>query len=252
MPPLWREAHRPSSDQHPRLATRKSPTHHDSTTNKHRATIWLEPSHAWLLHPAATHTSEGGARKAEERASFWVFKNEKQRKMFQEGGGAGVLRWSTPPGGFWQHTAPSWHDRKQKWSKLLLAVFKYNSVVLCPDKVAAFCFSDKFLHYHFLGPTIAASNSVFVSSQHLYRFGYFGLEKIGCHTVLAAFRAVLAKDILCQRVVKARNSQQQKVRNVKTNEIAPLLTIGKSCRRLSLLSISRQMICVCAQLRHEM
>lgn len=75
----------------------------------------------------------------------------KEKKMFQEGGEAGVLQRSTPPGGFWQHTAPSWHDGKQKWSKLLLGVLKYNSVAWCPDKVAVFHFSDKFLHYNFFG-----------------------------------------------------------------------------------------------------
>lgn len=48
------------------LATRKSATHHDSTTNKHSATISLESSDAWLLHPAAAHTSGGGSRRTKE------------------------------------------------------------------------------------------------------------------------------------------------------------------------------------------
>lgn len=103
-----------------------------------------------------------------------------------------MLQRSTPPGGFWQHAASSWHDGKQKWSKLLLVVLKSNSVVLCPDNVAVIHFSDKFLHYHFLGQTIAAGNVVSVFLLTFIYMCVFWFGENGVSHSVTRFSAIVS------------------------------------------------------------
>lgn len=68
--------------------------------------------------------------------------------MFREGGEAAVPRKVDPPGGFWQHSALSWHDGKQKRSKLLLGVLSTTASFSLPTKWQFFI-TDKFLQYHY-------------------------------------------------------------------------------------------------------
>lgn len=124
---------------HTARATRKSPTHHDGTANKHSATIWLEPSHAWLLHPAPAHTSGGGARKTGERASFGGFK--KNERNCSEREAKPPCREGRPSRCFLATLGALLARWEAKAEQTFARAFKVQTV-------AVFHFSDKFLQYH--------------------------------------------------------------------------------------------------------
>lgn len=142
------------------------PSHRPTPTapqTPNSATVWLELWHARLLHPAAAHTSGGGARKTEERVSFRVFKNE-IRKRFKREAKPACCEGRRPQVVFGNTLRPLGTTGSKGGVNFCWRFLSNNSVVLCPDKVAVFHFCDKFLHYHFLGPTIAAGNGESVSS----------------------------------------------------------------------------------------
>lgn len=134
-----------------------------------------------------------------------------------------------PPGGFWQHSALSWHDGKQKRSKLLLGVLSTTASFSLLTKWQFFIslINSSNIILTFFGaqrPPLAAACLVcfFLTFIYIYAF-WFGENRVP-HSV-TRFSNSFGLRFVCHRVA-ARNSklktpELRKVRNVKTKKSHP-------------------------------
>lgn len=163
-----------------------------------------------------------------------------------------------PPGGFWQHSALSWHDGKQKRSKLLLGVLSTTVSFSLPTKWQFFIslINSSNIILTFFGarrPPLAAACLVcfFLTFIYIYVF-WFGENRVP-HSV-TRFSNSFGLIFVCHRVVAARNSKHRscgKCVTEKRKKVAPLLPVVKSRRRLLSSSLFFfYLICVFAQLGH--